>query len=207
MIRYVTYAAAALADSVALQQQDIADYLATLEARSYKVLADFVDADGGVIALAQAIERARKDKATLLVAGVESLPADALSEVVDDPRVELLAARMPDSDKYQLLVYAAVAQQERAQVRQNIKEALAQSQKKLGGLREATRRRNEALQKEARIRAQGLAEIILPLREQGYSLRAIAAALTEAGHLTPQGRPWQAVQIKRLFDRLDAAQG
>lgn len=210
MITYVAYKrtvssmSASSPLSVSAQDKEIKQFLASESAQGGSVLATFTERSSGSDApeFAKALNSARAEKAVLLVAGVECLPDGALAMIVDDPRLDLVVARMPDSDKYQLYVYAAVAEQDRAQTKQNIREALAQSDRKLGGLREATRLRNEALQAQARERAQGLAETILPLREKGHSLRDIAAILNDAGHLTPQGKRWQAVQIKRLFDRL-----
>lgn len=208
MIKYVVYrrsfpsAPASSPLAMTSQDKDIKAFLSS-QAENASVLAIFTEKAATAPEFAKATALAQAERATVLVAGLECLPDGALAAIVDDPRLDLTVARMPELDKYQLFVYAAVAEQDRAQTKQNIREALAQSDRKLGGLREATWLRNEALQVEARKRAQELAAIILPLREQGHSLRDIAATLNDAGRLTPQGKRWQAVQIKRLFERLE----
>ena len=42
------------------------------------------------------------------------------------------------------------------------------------------------------------------LRAQGFNLRAVAAALTAEGHKTQKGRPWQAMTVKQILDRVGA---
>ena len=70
-------------------------------------------------------------------------------------------------------------------------------------MRDATMKRNAVLKEQADQRASKLAGIVLPLRQQGSSLREIAIALNHAGLATPRGGEWQAVQVKRLLERLE----
>ncbi|WP_122073542.1 recombinase family protein [Pseudophaeobacter sp. EL27] len=71
-----------------------------------------------------------------------------------------------------------------------------------GRLRDATGKRNAAVQARAKERAEKVAGIILPLRRQGASLRSIAAALNRSGVVTARGGKWQASQVQRTLKRL-----
>ncbi len=50
-----------------------------------------------------------------------------------------------------------------------------------------------------------LAKYMQELRGQGLTLLAIAEKLTEDGHTTRRGKPWNAVQVKRVLDRIQPA--
>ncbi|MBR2573477.1 MAG: recombinase family protein [Loktanella sp.] len=65
-------------------------------------------------------------------------------------------------------------------------------------------RRNVAVQANAAERAAKVAGIIQPLRDAGKPLREIAEHLTRAGVQTARGGRWQASQVKRVLDRLNA---
>jgi hypothetical protein len=101
--------------------------------------------------------------------------------------------------------YAALAEQEREFISARTKAALAEARakgKKLGGLRDATGRRNAALQANAKARAEKVAGVVQPLRSQGATLREIAEALNTSGVPTARGGRWQASQVKRVLERL-----
>jgi hypothetical protein len=109
------------------------------------------------------------------------------------------------ADKFQLHIYAALAEQERDFISKRTKAALREAKargKTLGGLRDATLRRNEAVRANAEKRAQKLAGIILPMREAGKSMREIAAELDIVGVSTARGGSWTPSQVKRVLDRL-----
>lgn len=60
-------------------------------------------------------------------------------------RVDLKVASMPHADKFQLHIYAALAEQEREFISIRTKQALAEAKRRgatLGGLRDATNERN-----------------------------------------------------------------
>jgi hypothetical protein len=76
--------------------------------------------------------------------------------------------------------------------------------KKLGGLRDKTMKRNAAVQANAKARADKVAGVVLPLRQQGATLREIAEALNTSGVATARGGKWQPSQVKRVLERLAA---
>jgi DNA invertase Pin-like site-specific DNA recombinase len=115
---------------------------------------------------------------------------------------------MPYADKFQLHIYAALAEQEREFISARTKAALSEAKArgtKLGGLRDKTMKRNAVLQANATARADRVAGIILPLREAGKPLREIAEHLNRAGVPTARGGQWQASQVMRTLERLSAS--
>jgi DNA invertase Pin-like site-specific DNA recombinase len=78
---------------------------------------------------------------------------------MDDKRVRLRVASMPNADNFQLHIYAALAEQEREFISKRTKAALAianehhederkknpEYKKRIGGLRDKTMKRNEAV--------------------------------------------------------------
>jgi DNA invertase Pin-like site-specific DNA recombinase len=129
---------------------------------------------------------------------------------MDDPKVRLRLATMPQADKFQLHIYAAPAEQERDFISVRTKAALKAAKargKALGGLRDTTMRRNVAIQQKATSEAQKLLQIIGPMREAGQTLEAIAAALDQMEVATSRGGKWTAKQVSRVLARkpLEAA--
>jgi DNA invertase Pin-like site-specific DNA recombinase len=213
MIRYVTYKRVSTKEQgrsglgLEAQERDIRLFLSNFSDEPWDVVGEFVEVQSGADddrpELAQAIALAKKQKAILLVAKLDRLSRDVEFIAGLMKRVDFKVAQMPSADTFQLHIYAALAEKERAFISQRTKAALAQSSKKLGGLRDATMKRNAVLKEQADQRAGKLAGIVLPLRERGSSLREIATALNAAGLATPRGGEWQAVQVKRLLERLE----
>jgi DNA invertase Pin-like site-specific DNA recombinase len=217
MQRYVIYKRVSTVDQgksglgLEAQSRDIAIYLDTYSPEPFEVLGEYVDVLSGKNddrpELIKAIDQAKRDKATLLVAKLDRLSRKVsfISHLMDDPKLALRVASMPYADKFQLHIYAALAEQEREFISQRTKAALRQAKERgqrLGGLRDKTMKRNIAIQEQAQKRASNLESIVVPLRDRGDSLRDIAAALNKAGIKTARGAEWQAPQVKRVLDRL-----
>ncbi|GAB3126682.1 recombinase family protein [Novispirillum itersonii] len=215
MLRYVTYKRVSTKEQgrsglgLAAQERDIRLFLTTYSPEPWEVIGEFVDVQSGSDdsrpALGKAIALVKKERAVLLVAKLDRLSRKVsfIGKLTDDPKLDFKVAQMPSADKFQLHIYAALAEKERDFISQRTKAALAQSTKKLGGMRDATMKRNAVLKEQADQRAGKLAGIVLPLRENGNSLREIASALNSAGLATSRGGQWQAVQVKRLLERLE----
>lgn len=190
------------------QRRDIDLYLQNYAEEPWEVIAEHEDVQSGSDAqrpaLTEALELARKTGATVLVAKLDRLSRKVsfIASLLDDKRVQFRVATMPHADKFQLHIYAALAEQEREFISLRTKAALAQSTKKLGGLRDKTGERNKAVQREATSRAEKVSAIILPLREQGRSLREIADVLNKAGIRTARDASWNASQVQRTLARL-----
>jgi DNA invertase Pin-like site-specific DNA recombinase len=194
------------------QHRDIALFLQSFSEEPYEVIGEFEDHLSGKHddrpQLAAALELVRKTGAELLVAKLDRLSRKVsfIATLMDDPKVKLRVASMPKADKFQLHLYAALAEQEREFISARTKAALAEAKAKgvkLGGLRDKTMKRNEAVKANARARAEKVAQTVQPLRAQGASLRQIADALNASGVPTARGGKWQASQVKRVLERLD----
>ena len=193
------------------QDRDIALYLANYAEVPHEIAGEFQDVlsgrDNDRPELGKALDLCRKTGAELLVAKLDRLSrrVSFIAALMDDPKVKLRVASMPNADKFQLHIYAALAEQEREFISLRTKAALApmKGTGKLGGLRDKTGKRNEAIQRDALSFAQKVQPIVEPLRAAGQTLAEIAGALDGAGIATPRGGTWTPTQVKRVLERLD----
>lgn len=217
MKRYVIYKRVSTADQgrsglgLAAQERDINIFLEGFSEEPFEVLATFIEVESGKASdrpeLAKALDMVRRTGAELLVAKLDRLSRKVsfIATLMDDPKVKLRVASMPYADKFQLHIYAALAEQEREFISARTKAALAEAKAKgktLGGLRDATGKRNAVLKANAKVRAEKVAGVVQPLRSQGATLREIAEALNTSGVPTARGGRWQASQVKRVLERL-----
>lgn len=218
MNRYVVYFRVSTADQgrsglgIEAQERDVALFLDGFSEEPWEVIATFREVQSGGDdsrpALADALALVRKTGATLLVSKLDRLSrrVSFIAALIEDPKVRLRVASMPFADKFQLHIYAALAEQERDFISARTKAALAAAKAKgkaLGGLRPKTEARNLAVQEQAKANADRVAAIVLPLRTQGATLRAIAGALNGSGVATARGGAWSASQVQRVLDRLE----
>lgn len=195
------------------QDRDVALFLEGFSEVPYEVLGTFTDVLSGASddrpELAKALDVVRKERATLLVSKLDRLSRKVsfIATLMDDKAVQLRVAAMPSADKFQLHIYAALAEQEREFISARTKAALAEAKArgtKLGGFRDATEKRNEAVKAQAAERAEKVAGIVVPLHRQGESLRHIADVLNASGVTTARGGAWHPSQVKRTLERLEA---
>lgn len=196
---------------LAAQERDIDLFLQNYSDAPYEVLETFTEIQSGKNAdrpaLQEALALARKAGAELLVAKLDRLSrrVSQIAALMEDKQLSIRVASMPHADAFQLHVYAALAEQERRFISLRTKQALARSEKKLGGLRPGTKARNEATKAAADAAAQRVSNIIVPMREGGSTLQQIADALNTAKVQTPRGREWKPMTVKNALTRLDAA--
>jgi DNA invertase Pin-like site-specific DNA recombinase len=154
--------------------------------------------------LKAALAAAKRAKAPVIVSKLCRLSRDVhfVSGLMKH-RVPFIVADLGrDTDPFMLHLYAALFEKERRMISQRTKEALAAAKArgtKLGGLREGTRIEKEA----AAARAEGLRSLFEELA--GMSLREIAAELNDRGVPTKNGKPWSAVTVSRVQQRLQVA--
>ena len=193
------------------QDRDIRLYLDNYADVPHEVLAEFLEvqsgADGDRPELSKALDLCRRTGAELLVAKLDRLSrrVSFIAALMDDPRVKLRVASMPNADKFQLHIYAALAEQERDFISMRTKAALGAAKArgvKLGGNRDVLMRRAEVVRRDAQDFARKVAPIVQPLRASGATLTTIAEALDGAGITTARGGKWTATQVKRVLDRL-----
>jgi DNA invertase Pin-like site-specific DNA recombinase len=217
MRKYVTYMRVSTAEQgksglgLEAQKRDISIFLDTYSEVPFEVIGEFTDVLSGTDddrpELAKAIALAKKAGADLLVAKLDRLSrrVSFIAKLMEDPKLSFRVAQMPHADKFQLHVYAALAEQERDFISKRTKAALAEAKargQKLGGLREKTMKRNDAVKANARTRAEKIAGIVVPLRDAGKTLREIASHLERAGVATARGGRWNASQVQRVLQRV-----
>jgi len=192
------------------QERDIDLFLTTFSEVPYEILGRFQDLQSGSEddrpQLALALKMARESGAALLVAKLDRLSRKVsfIAGLMDDKRLKLRVAQMPYADKFQLHIYAALAEQERTFISERTKAALKAAKArgvKLGGARDKTMRRNVAVQQKAKAEAGQAMKVIGPLKAGGASLNAIAASLNDMGVSTSRGGQWTAKQVSRVMER------
>jgi DNA invertase Pin-like site-specific DNA recombinase len=160
--------------------------------------------------LAAAIAHAKKAGAALLVAKLDRLSrrVSFIASLLEDRQLNFRVACMPNADKFQLHIYAALAEQERDFISVRTKAGLAAAKARgvrLGGLRPNTLTRNDAARDRAQAGAEALRPLLAPMVGQGYSLRRMAEALAAAGTVSRTGRPLGPSVVRTHLQRLGLA--
>lgn len=166
--------------------------------------------------LNKALALARMTGHPLLVAKLDRLSRSVafIASLLDDKAIRLTVACMPQADKFQLHIYAALAEQEREFISARTKAGLASAKARgvrLGNpnLRHAenssARDAMEAARANADAFAQRVAPFIADARKAGADTHyKIARALEARGVKTRTGKPrWNETQVSRLMSRLD----
>ena len=201
------------------QDRDIRIFLETFSEVPWEVVGEFLDiltgTDDSRPQLAKAIDLAKREKATLLVSKLDRLSRKVsfIANLMDDKKLDFRVAQMPSAGKFELHIYAALAEQEREFISERTKAALREAKARReaaglpnnqGGLRDKTMKRNVAVRANAVARAQKVAGIVVPLRVAGRTFREIAGELNRAGVQTARGGSWQPSQVMRVLERLGA---
>ena len=217
MIKYVTYRRVSTKEQgksglgLDAQERDIRLFLDNYSGQPWEIIKEITEVESGTNGdhplLKEATALAKKEKAVLLVAKLDRLSRSVsfIAQMMEDKKLSFRVASMPHADKFQLHIYAALAEQERDFISKRTIAALAEAKAKgvkLGGLRDKTMKRNTVLKAQAQARAEKLEGIVVPMREQGKNLRDIARALNDNGIGTPRGGEWHPTSVKRLLARL-----
>lgn len=219
MQQYVVYTRVSTEDQgrsglgLEAQERDIAIFLDKFSDIPFEIIGEFRDVQSGADSerpeLTKALELVRKTGAELLVAKLDRLSRKVsfIATLMDDKRVKLRVAQMPQADKFQLHIYAALAEQERTFISERTKAALKAAKGRgvrLGGLRDKTMKRNEAIQQKADAEAAKVMRIVGPLRASGQTLSAIAETLDSMNIPTSRGGKWTPTQVSRVLDRVSS---
>jgi DNA invertase Pin-like site-specific DNA recombinase len=218
MKQYVKYTRVSTAEQgksglgLEAQQRDINVFLDNFSETPFEIIGEFQDilsgGDDGRPELDKALAICRKTGAELLVSKLDRLSRKVsfIAGLMDDKRLKIRVASMPFADKFQLHIYAALAEQERDFISARTKAALQSAKArgaKLGGLRPGTQQRNDASKAKADRFASSVLPIVAKLRDSGETLQAIADALNNAGQVTQRGGKWTATTVKRVIDRVE----
>jgi len=163
--------------------------------------------------LAKAIECARREGATLIIAKLDRLARSvAFIFALRDSGVKFIACDMPEANTLTIGLLAALAQHERELISERTKAALAAKKAKgciLGSpqnltweaiLKAAESRRRRAREHPANRQA---TELVLLYRNCGLSYTAIAGKLNSNGHVTRRGKRFTPCTIQRLLERAE----
>jgi len=160
--------------------------------------------------LAEALTRARKAKASVVVAKLCRLSRDvAFISGLMSQRVPFIVAELgADADPFMLHIYAALAEKERSLIAERTRAALAAKKAqgaKLGNrtnLAEAQSKGVESNQAAAEAFAANVLPVVKQIQASGaITLRAIAEALNARGIKTARGGTWYATTVKNLLER------
>jgi DNA invertase Pin-like site-specific DNA recombinase len=191
---------------LAAQLRDIEIYLTSYAEIPYEIAGSFAEVESGGNSarpeLLKAIALAKQTGAELLVAKLDRLSRKVayLAQLMDDKKLQIRVASMPNADKFQLHIYAALAEQERDFISSRTKAALAAAKArgvKLGGdragaLAKANKVRGAAADAEA-FKVMG---VVGPMRAGGQTLQEIADELSRI-----TGGNWSPMKVSRAIGR------
>ena len=219
MRRYITYKRVSREDQgrsglgLEAQERDIQLFLENYAETPYEVVREFVEVQSGSDnerpELLAAIELAKKESAILVCAKLDRLSrrVSFLAALMEDKELEFRVAQMPYADKFQLHIYAALAEQERDFISQRTKAALKSAKERgvrLGAPVQHLDALAEAKKQKALENAQKVAGVIVPLHQSGQSLRAICDVLNTSGVTTERGGKFHPSLVSRMLTTLRA---
>ena len=190
---------------LAAQRRDIDLYLTS---HGGEVIQEFVEVMSGGRddrpELKTAIDLCKANGWTLLVSKTDRLSRDVefVARLCKDKKLTIKIAQIPNADKFQIHLFAALAEQEREFISTRTKAALAAAKSRgvvLGNpkIGEINRTRVRTAKKVAN----QYAPIVLPLRDRGHSYQEIADTLNQMGIRTRKGCQFRPMQVKRILDR------
>ena len=176
--------------------------------------------------LAMAIARAKRLKATLLVARLDRLSRNvAFIAALMDSKVDFIASDNPHATPLTIHILAAVAQEEAKAISARTKAALqaakargvflgssrpghweGREERRMEGQKRATERAASLKRKQYGEHAGEVIPLVEVLANKGYSLNRIQKYMEENEVLTPTGGPWYPMLISRLLKRAKEGQ-
>lgn len=188
------------------QKRDIQLYLDNYAETPFEVIGEYTDIESGAnsdrVGLSEAIELAKSTGSTLLIAKLDRLSRSVafIAKVMEQKNLSLRIATMPNADKFQLHIYAALAEQEREFISIRTKTALAAAKArgvKLGGVRPNQENSRAALVKLADDNAMRVKTLIKDYRASGKAYRYIADQLNALSVPTANGGKWYDTTVRR----------
>jgi len=187
------------------QERDIAIFFESYAEQPYEVLERFCDVESGLKAdrpqLAAAIALAKRTGATLLVARLDRLSRSVafIATLMEDKKLDFRVATMPTACKFNLHIYAALAEQEREFISKRTKAALQAAKArgvKLGCARPEAEARHAAVKATADGNAARVYKAIKSHRSAGATYREIAEHLNHLKVTTARGGAWYATTVR-----------
>lgn len=194
---------------------------AHVEAARGSVLNEYTETESGKSderpALAQALREAKAAGATLIVAKLDRLSRSVrFIHELKESGAQFVACDLPDFCTLTVGIYATFAQHEREQISKRTKAALDAKRARVGewrvsNLTDERRAAGAASTRLNSFRNERTRRALAFIHEAqkggewgGLSLRAKAELLEAAGHATPKGLTFSAVQVSRLEAKMPA---
>ncbi|MBM1172848.1 recombinase family protein [Microvirga arabica] len=159
--------------------------------------------------LQDALELARKKRWPIFIADIDRLGRHEplIQKLLDDPELTIISANDGEgADKAILRGQAKRAQRDGDMIsertRKKLKTLKDQGQRlgNLKSLKEAQRKGGEATKRKSTLRTLEYEPLIRQIRDTGAkTAREFADALNQRNRLTPQGKPWNEENIRRLL--------
>lgn len=203
------------------QERDIDIFLNSYNKGQFEVIGKFKDVMSGKGSVEErptfkkAVELAKQHNATLLVAKLDRLSRDVETVARLIKAVDIKVACMPYADKFQLHLYAALAEQERDFISARTKAALQAAKArgvKLGGAANVGKTHKVSSktkldnQKKYVTQTQPKYEYLRPaltnMRDNNYTYQQCADNLNLMGTLTPNNSKWCPVKVSRALTYL-----
>ena len=200
---------------LAAQKEAVNNFINTIP--NAKNLKEFVEVESGKNAerpeLGTAIEYAKQNHATLLVAKLDRLSRDLhFITTLEKSGVDFVCADMPDANRLTIHLIASIAQHERELISQRTKAALHQAKKrgvKLGAsnpkIYEALKSARKVGNKKSKFQAKEFAikmkVIIEPLLKANMSKTDIVNHLNACGVRTQYDCKWDRKQLYRVMQK------
>jgi DNA invertase Pin-like site-specific DNA recombinase len=203
------------------QERDIDIFLNSYNKGQFEILGKFKDVMSGKGSVEErptfkkAVELAKQHNATLLVAKLDRLSRDVETVARLIKAVDIKVACMPYADKFQLHLYAALAEQERDFISARTKAALQAAKArgvKLGGAANVGKTHKVSSktkldnQKKYVTQTQPKYEYLRPaltnMRDNNYTYQQCADNLNLMGTLTPNNSKWCSVKVSRALTYL-----
>ncbi len=199
---------------IAAQKATVASYL---KSQDCELLQEFTEVETGTnkkerLVIQQAIEAAKKNGATLLLAKIDRLARNVnfVSSLMETG-IDFVACDMPSANPFTIHIFAALAEQEAKLISARTKAALAEikaSGRKLGSpnnltyeARKKGAQKCRALALESKENRQAV-EVSNHCRKSGMTYKETAEYLNELKFTTRFGNQFRASTVKQLLDRL-----
>ena len=220
MRKYVTYRRVSSQEQgksglgLEAQERDIQLFLDNYAETPYLVVGDFVEthtgSDNDRPQLNAAIALAKKEGAVLVVSKLDRMSrrVSFLAALMEEKGLTFKVAQMPYADAFQLHIYAALAEQERAFISQRTTAALQAAKARgvrLGAPTHHVAALAEAKKQKALEDAKKVEGVIRPLRQSGASLRTICGVLNASGARTSRGNAFNPQLVSQMLKRLEVA--
>lgn len=202
-----------------------ADVMAHVERDGCELIAEYTEHETGKKhsldnrpELKKAIAQAKRARAILVVAKLDRLlRSTVVRTMLKTSGVRFIACDNPHANELTIDILAAVAEDEVRRISARTKAALAAykarggrlgaSLKQCRNLTDAARNKGAKAaaivhQRNADEAYHDVIEIMAALRDAGSSLREIADRLNVDGFTTRRGKPWNAMQVARVLERV-----